>query len=265
MAYRYTSFGSLTIPVVGGAQEISPPRPAVYLVPLAAGGAYDPQGSERVWGGAQAVQVHGILTAETAAALAALWEDWAAALGTRATLTRVIATSGANRSETATARLIDVRGSRTAGWTSVQPIDLQFVVTSAHWDGAAHSVGPTTLDTSPKSVTLANDGKKAVMDPVVTLTAGSTEITKVELAIAATNSAIEWSGSLTAGQSLVIDCGARSVKKEGADAYSGFAYGAAHATRGWLKLASGNNSLSVTLTGGGVDSTISVSYNDGWA
>ena len=265
MAYRYTTFGSLSIPQVGASHEISPARPPVYLIPLQTGGAFDPQGSETPRGGAQSIQVHGVLTAATPAALATAYAAWAAALGTRATLTRVIATSGLDREETATARLVAMQAVRTPGWATLQPIDLAFAVSSACWKGAAHSVGPTALTTAPQTVTLANDGNKPVFDPVITITAAGTAITKVELAIVAVSCAIEWEGSVAAGEALVIDCGARSIKNDGDDAYSGFALASGHANRAWIELAAGNNSLVVTRTGGSTSSTVAATYNDGWA
>ena len=109
-----------------------------------------------------------------------------------------------------------------------------------------------------------NGGNVRVANAILTLTAGAVAITQVKIAVSGV-SEIQWDGTLTTGQQLVIDCGARSVKKVGVDAYSGFSLTANHKVDDWLRLEPGNNSVVVTLTGGSTDSTLRIQYNDGWA
>jgi DNA repair protein RecO (recombination protein O) len=68
---------------------------------------------------------------------------------------------------------------------------------------------------------------------------------------AVTGVAWSWTGSLTTGQALVVDAGARTVRQAGVDAYSGFALASTHTARGWLPLAAGINSLQIASVGPG--------------
>ena len=76
---------------------------------------------------------------------------------------------------------------------------------------------------------------------------------------------LTWAGTITDGQALVIDCGARTVKNNGVDAYSGLTlHSTNHVIDDWLRLEPGNNSVLVAYTGGNGTSTALFNFNDLW-
>jgi hypothetical protein len=63
----------------------------------------------------------------------------------------------------------------------------------------------------------------------------------------------------------VVDCGARSIKNNGVDAYSGLTLNAGHTTAPWLRLAPGSNTVTITYSGNAdASATVTFSYYDGW-
>jgi hypothetical protein len=62
-----------------------------------------------------------------------------------------------------------------------------------------------------------------------------------------------------------VDCGLRSVKNNGVDAYSGFALNSGHAVADWLRLEPGANSVTITYSGNAdASATVTFSFYDGW-
>jgi hypothetical protein len=162
-----------------------------------------------------------------------------------------------------------------------QPLELAFDVFGL-WNGAAHAgttsdngqfrfgnmlyldaAAPTTLDTSPKNITLNNGGNYAVDGCGLTITAGGAAITALTVAC---NGATEWTytGTIASGQTLHIDAARKIVRNNGADAFGAFALTSNHKLPVWLRLLPGDNTLTVTITGGSTDSTICATYADGW-
>jgi len=181
----------------------------------------------------------------------------------------------------ALARCVGVNIPATVYNRQTQKIDIEFRVKTS-WRGFAYggtvsgssylfgnglyysATSATTLDTSPKTVTVNNGGNTWVDDCGITITAGSAAITAVTIGISG-SSEFTFSGTVTTGNTLIIDCGKRFVRANGIDAYDSFALTSNHVVAPWLRLASGANSVVVTLTGGDVDSTIQFTYSDGWA
>ena len=140
--------------------------------------------------------------------------------------------------------------------------------TGLFWDAAALTT--TLTGGAATTVSVTNGGNIAVEDVIITLTAGDAAITVATITIAAQYVKWTWTGaganpSIAVGKSLVIDCGALTVKDDGADAYLYFAIDPTHAIVPWLRLAPGANSVVVTLTGGGTGSTINFDFADRWA
>lgn len=181
----------------------------------------------------------------------------------------------------AVARCVGVNVPATVYSRKTQNIDIEFRVKTP-WRGFAHggtvsgssylfgnglyysATGATALATSPKTITVNNGGNTWVDDCGITVTAGSAAITAVTIGISG-SSEFTFTGTVTIGNTLIIDCGKRFVRANGIDAYDGFALTANHIIAPWLRLAPGNNAVVVTLTGGGANSTIQFSYSDGWA
>jgi len=124
--------------------------------------------------------------------------------------------------------------------------------------------GKYTLNTSPKAITLGN-GDAPVREVTITLTAGSAAITDVTVADATSGCAWSYDGTVASGKSLVMSAGNKALANDGTDAYdSHFTLEAAHASPWWFELAPGDNSVTVTLTGGSTDSTITFEYAEAW-
>jgi len=119
-----------------------------------------------------------------------------------------------------------------------------------------------TMASSPHVIPVTNGGNGTCRNAIVTITAGGANITA--LTVASGDTDIDWTGTLTAGNGLVIDCGAKSIKNNGANAYSGFAYGGSHALNGWLVLPPGDTDITITFTGGSTNSTVAVDFRDTW-
>lgn len=159
-----------------------------------------------------------------------------------------------------------------------QPVTLAFEVESG-WNGSAHGgawtldsgyyfdnglyfdTGGSTLIGYDSTPFLANPGNRMVTNcgitytcnealglTAVTMTTGNTEFTF---------------GPSVFGDVWIIDCGAQTVLKNGADAYAYFALTASHASVNWFEISAGGET--VTISGGGADDTVQYTYSDGWA
>lgn len=179
--------------------------------------------------------------------------------GTRGTLERM--SEGAALSY-ATAVLEQVETTRTTDLDTAQVMSLRFLVETL-WRGDWPNSSTTTLNTSPKAITLENDGNADVEDAVLTITAGSADITNVRVQCSS-GSSFTYSGTIAAGKSLVVDAGDWTVLNDGYDAQDDFALDATHTTETWFVLDAKSNTVTVTLTGGSTDSQFSASWYDLW-
>jgi len=116
--------------------------------------------------------------------------------------------------------------------------------------------GSTTLSgDAATSISVTYNGNVVQTDVTCTITngTGSDNITAITVAIGDTD--LDWTGTLAAGKSLVIDGGAWSVLLDGADDYDDLSRGSSHALDTWFQLENGANTGTVTLTGGDNGST----------
>jgi hypothetical protein len=265
MAYWITKFGDTDLSQISLRQN-DPLDAALGLVTLPAGGVHDP------WGSAQApVRLPYRITADseyvetTAGAFRTALYAVRALVGTRATLYRSPDGEAAN-SESVTARLESVRMNRSADNLLVMGVTLTFEALAQVWNGAAHSE-TITLDASPKSAEIDNDGNGIVRDISITVTATGAPITALIIENLETGhvSKIKYAGSIAVGQSLVIGCAATTIRNNGVNAYTtAFTLESGHSIREWLRLMPGANTIRVTRTGGDNSSTCVLTYSDGW-
>lgn len=178
-----------------------------------------------------------------------------------------------------------VREERTSRNFNFQPLVYAFDVAKAHWNGHQHldwllddghflddglyldDDGYTeTMASSPHTITVTNGGNRAVTNAVLTITAGSANITAltIEATSVQGDMQLEWAGVIAVGEALVIDCGAASVLNDGAADFQNFDLGAGHDIEEWLRIDPGDVGITVTFTGGSTDSTIDVAFADGW-
>jgi hypothetical protein len=127
----------------------------------------------------------------------------------------------------------------------------QFESTMAAWRAATATTSSGSIaGAGYAGLTVSNGGQITVDDAVLTVTA-TAAISAVRVECPAAGIGLAWAGSLGAGASLVIDCGAKTVRVNGVDAYSGFSLAAGHTAEGWLPLAKGVTPLMVYLSAAG--------------
>lgn len=184
------------------------------------------------------------------------------------------------------ARLDSISGQNIPRNSLYLPVAINFSVLPQIWNGAYHdnwtfdsgyyfdegmyfdSDLVFALDSTPKTVTVGNDGNVDVENCIITVTAQTSSITALVIKRkvgGTTYEHLEYAGTIAATKSLVIDCGAQSVKNDGTGDSANFSRGADHKYDGWLKLLPGDNSIEVTRTGGGTTSSVEFNFWDGWA
>jgi hypothetical protein len=152
-----------------------------------------------------------------------------------------------------TARLLNVRRSTVADDRTVKAeLECSFEAPDAKWRASLPTTPSANL-VSGGTITLVaeNVGSETAEDGILTIAASGGTISSVRVECAITGVSWTWTGSLTTGQSLVVDAGALTVRQAGADAYGGFALGSGHSASTWLPLAPGINSLQISSIGPG--------------
>lgn len=272
MPYKLHEFDSLAIPTrlgSSGYHEISSGEASSPLLELPGGNVFDPWGTGQAPHKPTRLTASVILVEASAAAVKTTYDTWLAKVGKRGTLIRLGEDAGATH-QSCTARLLNVQCQRRYDYRSWLPVTLEFETLTWPWTGAAID-STVTLDAAhqaPNTNTIANAGNATVSDVTITITVpnGGTPITTASVILGSPTLA-HWhfTGTIAANTSLIIDTGSRSVLNNGANAYASFALQSDHTYSDWFRLAAGNNTLIVTLTGGGVNSTIRIQANDGWA
>lgn len=264
MPYRLTQFGSADLPTwepehgLGAASN-------VLVMPLPGGGVFDVAGAEIAPSAPRLITCRGVyVDTEVDAAYTAIMRQ----LGRRDQLKRK--RDNDSSEEWCYARLQEVRADRTAEFPTTLPVELDFAMISPCWYGIDKSAD-YTLDAVPKIVTLTNGGNARVANAVVTVTAHGSAITQVKVTALKlqdlqwiTLSEFQWDGTLAAGNSLIIDCGALTVTNNGLNAYKGFRLTANHKQDDWLRIEPGENTVRISRTGGDNQSTAHIAYCEGW-
>lgn len=115
----------------------------------------------------------------------------------------------------------------------------------------------TTIDSSPKSITVTPTGNTYVR-PTIRVTAGSANITTIIFENLTTNQSWSYVGTITAGDTLVVDHESLTVENNGVDDVGNLT-----GESNLILLPMANN-LKVTLTGGSTDSVVKVDFIDRW-
>lgn len=166
------------------------------------------------------------------------------------------------------ARFTSLEGESAQGQLAYQPVVMEFTRTSP-WFAESASTQQVTLGVTPYSFVVTRDvaANAPVFDAIITVTAQGVGITDLVIENTTNGSYIRFTGATIAvSKSLVIDCGAGTVKNDGADAIAYFSLGASHAIPDWLRLEAGGsvNTIRVTRTGGGSNSTIRFDWYEAW-
>lgn len=250
------------LPTLEGRQPQGASAVTGSVLRLPGGGSYDWRGGEQARPESDQIELFGGWVADSVAAMQVKLAALKALAGQRSRLWR---TDGATQ-QWRRARCLRVASDVEAGLPASAEISMGFELDAGPWHGAARSE-TITLDTSPKSQAVTNGGNAIQRDVVLTVTAVGSAISDVtiENVTAGHVSAVRYTGSIAAGQALVLDCGAGTVRNHGVDDYARLMLLAGHTMREWLRLAPGSNPIQVTYTGGGAASTCILAYHDAWA
>jgi hypothetical protein len=265
--FAVVSFAGVTLPAYAPEHDLGTDESLSAYVPVPWAPAYNVLGSEQAQGKPREIAVRCMAVNGTETTLQTTLDSVRALRGKYGALSIALA-DGTSR--TRNARCERIEHPRRAGEKRYHNLTLYFQCDGSGWQGAQHAgTGDyiVTLNTSPKSMEISNGGNDIVRDLTVTVKAGGANITAVTIANAETGhvSSLTYTGTVTAGQSLVIDTGAWTVKNNGADAWGGVTFGGTHAIREMLRLAPGANTINVTLTGGSTDSTVAFAFYDLWS
>jgi hypothetical protein len=277
--YTVERFGSYTIPDLQSL-DIGTGQSQLGTITTPSGG-WDTLGTEQA---EQAfpytVTASGMIVGATAAAAETAWAAMKALRGTRAKLYR---------------RMLDTPGTIQWAWARVTRVParreaqdrrhVKFEITFDVWsqwrseyqgvwllDDGYYLDDGYDLDTtdaldvmasSPHTYTASNGGNTTVFDPIITVTAIGANITAL-LITKTGETALNYAGTITAGQALVIDCGAYTVKNNGTADYANFSLTSNHVITDWLRLDPGDNTITFTFTGGSTTSTAEIAFWGGW-
>lgn len=267
MSYKIYQFGTTVLPNYNADQDIGLEAPSKYAA-LPWGGAFDYMGNETIRPGGHKLNKPCTLLSEMVTTLQAakdnLDSEYRALqvlVGTEAKLYRMRLANGVI--EWAWARLEGIKGARKSGDILTLSFTLEFYVRSPCWysvnthayDWLIVGIAPadtllTTLAESKGAAVKYIDNTSNIDQPaaIFNLTAIST-VTSVIINNTTTGYSFSYTGTLAAGDTLVIDTGAMSVKKNGVDAYSLFVPPANHEE--WMHIAPGENKLTININGGG--------------
>jgi hypothetical protein len=280
MPYVLYQFGDLVLPAYNADNDVSTGQVAPVFLELPGGGVFDVLGTDPAKRRITPLNKLCTLDADDTTALRTAYNALRAKIGRRDRLWR---RWDEGYYDWCWARLTNIAARRTTKNYLHLEVDLQFVMISPHWYGQHHG-GTWTLDDgilfdtgypldttdwlpltagAATSLTITNSGNRTVTNAVVTVAAGSANITATKIGIAGI-SEMSYTGTINAGTGLVVDCGALSVTNNGNEAYVYFALTANHKRDDWLRLEPGDNTVVVTITGGGTGAQALIEFFDGW-
>ncbi len=258
MPYRLVTFDGLTLPTLyrdGDGLKSTAQIESDYVT-LAGGRTWDARRTDRARPNLMRYQMDCVIVGTSLADLLSQETALKAKNGVYGTLTRQ---DYVPNSQTVLARMsVPETTEKAAIGPLWQPISLIFDMADWPWKGASQTSSTTSL---------GNAGNAPYTAVTWTITAGAgAPCTAVDF-IAGPDSAgriwhWHWTGTIAATKSLVIDCGAMTVKNDGADAYSTFALQASHNQNYWTEVPPSGLTYSLTLTGAGA-THLAQSY-DGW-
>lgn len=277
MAYRYTEFVGVPLPAANFEQQHDTAAVESDLLD-SVGGVVSYTGSVPKRARRQTIALRGVYWGETSyitdgagntivdeagnrlvagsaeAMLRSQVDALRALRGQRGPLWRVRLSDGAR--QWLTARLLQIGWQRTRPDMAVRAeLDCQFESAMIAWRAVTATTAQVSVSAgTPTGLLAQNGGDIAVLDAVLSVARTSGTITAVR--VQGPGIDWTWTGSIGAGQTLTVDCGAQTVRVGSADAYSGWSRGAGHTAAGWLELAVGDSVFQVTLTGGGGDVTV---------
>lgn len=282
MPYQIQKFDEIPLPVYNPVQDHSPASSITSFVD-SIGGYFDLFGGDSAQAQRQIISLSGLLvgevetlvdelgdeivddlgdelvTAESEAAdLRSQVESLRARVRSRGQLWRVLLEDETVR-QWKTARFVRMSQPQVASDRAFKvSLTCEFETAMTYWhaEDATTSSGSATSG-APLALVVDNGGE-TVEDAVLTVTRTSGTITAVAVVCTSLGLSWTWTGSLTAGDVLVVDAGLQTVEENGAGVYSGFALSSSHSASKWLTITPGPHLMYVTTTGG--NATVSLSF-----
>jgi hypothetical protein len=277
MSYRITQFGAMTLPDLDPEDDVSTfeARNSVVTLP---DGWYDVRGGERARRNPLPLTVRRSLISEptdieTAADVSRTeYNALRVLVGTRAKLYRTWSDE-AETVEWTYARLLRVGGrADRKDNRGMAELELAFQIVSPCWYGAtAYHLSVGGNGAHDWAFTASNIGNANVTAAVLTLnqySMFSPTLTYFRLRNTTTGHDFEWNGAVTANGTLVIDCGAQTVRNYadimgvGVDAYGGFVRPTTQER--WMEFAPGENLMEVSTTGDSEYTALDVDFYPPW-
>lgn len=145
----------------------------------------------------------------------------------------------------------------------VADLDIVFETNEVTWKALTANEPSVAVSAGDiEALVISNAGSVEVDNAVVRVLGTSGTITGIDFFNGATGVSLFWSGTLASGETLELDDGLQTIRKDGVDAYSGLTLQSNHSARSWFLLAPGPNVVAVTLIGG--DGTVTVEFYNQW-
>jgi hypothetical protein len=264
--YIYQRFGStyaggVVLPIALHPFSEGPGAVPSSMVELPGGNAWDYLQSNMARPRYELITHKGKVIAASAVALQTALDALYALRGRRDLLWK--SNDGGTTTRWRLARVLDVRTEVGISGSYYGIVEMDFELAAGIWSGAAHTE-TTVIDAASHAVVTTNAGNATVRDAIVTVMAKVATITAVSLYVAGM---LHWhyTGTIDINKALVVDCGSKTVKNDGADDYAHFVLQGDHAGADWLSLAAGVNTITVETTS--TDHTaheVKLEYADGW-
>lgn len=249
MPYQISTFGAVTLPIAMSIEDMSSASiPSTIQVSM--GAAFDWRGSARQFPIQQQIIVRGSyvgIGTGVAGELDLLTKinSLKGAIGKRDTLTR---TNFANpgTTETRIARLLSVKINQDVEQSKalVAEVEAVFETPTGGWRASTATTASSTASGS-RTISITMGGNIECQDAIVTATGSITSLTIVSAPIGVN---LSWSGTATGSGNLTIDCGAKTIVRGSANQYNSGFITSSHTARGWLPLAIGTNTITVSTT-----------------
>lgn len=243
MSYQITTFDGVTLPTIMSVEDMSSASiPSTIQVSM--GAAFDWRGSGRQFPVQQQITIRGAYVGTTHADLITKINQLKGLIGKRATLIRANFSDGTT--QTRIARLLSVKINQDAEQNTAlfAEVEAVFETPTGGWRASTATTASSTASGS-RNISITMGGNIECQDAIVTATGSITSLTIVSAPIGVN---LSWSGTATGSGNLTIDCGAKTIVRGSANQYNSGFITSSHTARGWLPLAIGTNTITVSTT-----------------
>jgi len=252
--YYFYKFGSTILPTARPTDDLSTGQAVAPTIQLPGGGNFDPTGFETAPRGPLTLSISRVVFNQ------AEFEHLRSFRGQRQKLWRKW---NNGREDWTWARCLGVFATRTSEHRNLIEIDISFEILSPNWYGANQISQGGSFSGGTATITATNQGNCYINNALILITVPATATATTSLTITKTDQTeLLYTNTLAATDNLILDCGIRSIHKNGADDYLNFNLGSSHRLADWLRIEEGSNTIQITFDGSDLD--IYLNYYDGW-